>query len=145
MRNWDYRYTWIRDSSFAVRSLGRLGFLKESYAFRRFVERTAAGSAEELQIMFGLRYPKGNDALEGHEGAFLAGTFWLVDCLARQDRLDEAQRVFAPCPPGNDLGLFSEEYDPRRGEMLGNFPQALTHLSLITAAIALSEMGADRT
>jgi GH15 family glucan-1,4-alpha-glucosidase len=74
------------------------------------------------------------------EGTFLAGTFWLAECLARQGRHSDAQRVFdrAVCC-GNDLGLFAEEYDAETGEMLGNFPQGLTHLSHINAAVALAD------
>ena len=53
-RNWDYRYTWIRDSSFTVRSLAEVGHVNEADGFRRFIERTAAGSAEDLQILFGV-------------------------------------------------------------------------------------------
>ena len=53
-RNWDYRYSWIRDSQFTVRSLGELGFEKEADGFRRFVERSAAGSVDNLQIMYGV-------------------------------------------------------------------------------------------
>jgi GH15 family glucan-1,4-alpha-glucosidase len=331
-RNWDYRFSWVRDSAFAVRSLVELGYQKEAEGFRRFIERSAAGSAEELQIVFGIggerhlheyeidalegyrgakpirignaaerqlqldvygelldlawnwhmrshspdddyweflvelvnetvknwskpdrgiwemrgeprhfvqskamcwgaldrgirlaeelgrtapldtwrnaraevrrsieqngydphrgvfiqafgypemdaallllpvsgfvdyndasmvhttdavwqdlgedgllrRYGAGNDDLEGKEGVFLACSFWLAECLARQKRLEEAHKVFQRAlATGNDLGLFSEEYDPGNGEMLGNFPQALTHLSLISAAVALAEM-----
>jgi len=330
-RNWDYRFTWIRDSSFTVRSLAELGYLKEADGFRRFVERSAAGSAEELQILFGVggerrlreqeidelsgyrnahpvragndavgqvqldvygellelawhwykrghipdddyweflvelvnaaaerwkepdqgiwemrgkprhfvqskamcwvaldrgirlakslgryapvdkwavaqkevyravetkgydkdrgvfiqafgypqmdasllllpifgfidfnddrmvrttdaireeleedgllyRYHPGDEGMGGKEGAFLACSFWLAECLAYQNRQDEAHAVFKrACSAGNDLGLFSEEYFIETGEMLGNFPQGLTHLSLIEAAIALEE------
>jgi GH15 family glucan-1,4-alpha-glucosidase len=330
-RNWDYRYTWIRDSCFAARSLAEIGFDHEADGFRRFVERSAAGSAEEIQVLFGVggerrlregtledlegyggakpvrvgnaaekqvqldvygelvslswlwhsrghspdadyweflteivetaaqnwsrpdsgiwemrgkprhfvhskvmcwaaleygirlardlgrkapverwaearaqvrravegsgydsargifvqafespamdaslllmptvgfvdygdarmvrttdavrreleaggllrRYPEGLDGLPGREGAFLACSFWLVNCLARQGRLDEARAVFArAAATGNDLGLFSEEYDVDGREMLGNFPQGLTHLSLIEAVLALEE------
>jgi GH15 family glucan-1,4-alpha-glucosidase len=53
-RNWDYRYTWIRDSSFALRALGELGFLREADGFRRFIQRSSAGSGQDLQIMYGL-------------------------------------------------------------------------------------------
>jgi pentatricopeptide repeat protein len=74
------------------------------------------------------------------EGAFVACSFWLVECLARQDRLDEARRVFdRAVAAGNDLGLFAEEYDTRYNELLGNFPQGLSHLSHITAALAIAE------
>lgn len=331
-RNWDYRYSWIRDSSFSVRSLGEIGFTEEAEAFRRFIERSAAGSAEELQIMYGvggerrlteitldhlegyrgarpvrvgnaasrqlqmdvygelvelswrwhqrghssddaywrflldlvnvaqerwrepdrglwemrgdpqhfvhskvmcwaaldrgaklakeslrqapvkeweknrdqiraavetegydkergifvqafgvkeldaallllpsvgfveytdermvrtvdaireeldqngllLRYKanKGvKDGLEGEEGTFLACSFWLVECLAHQGRVDEARELFdRASATRNDLGLFSEEYDTGSNQMLGNFPQGLTHLSHIAAAVAL--------
>ena len=331
-RNWDYRYSWIRDSCFTVRSLAELGYIKEADGFRRFIERSAAGSAEQLQILYGIggerrlseleiddlegfrgakpvrvgnaardqvqldvygelldlswrwhslgyspdddyweflvelvdqafccwreadrgiwemrgkprhfvqskvmcwaaldrgikladdlerkapvaawreardevrraveekgyhrqrgvfvqafdhpvmdgsllllptvefiayddermvrtvdliqrelgedglirRYPVGDDGMAGKEGVFLACSFWLVECLARQGRLNEAQKVFQRAlATGNDLLLFSEEYDTQAGEMLGNFPQGLTHLSLITAAAALAEM-----
>jgi len=53
-RNWDYRYTWIRDSAYALDSLGELGFKAEARGFRYFVERTAAGNAEDLQVLYGL-------------------------------------------------------------------------------------------
>jgi GH15 family glucan-1,4-alpha-glucosidase len=87
-----------------------------------------------------LRRYDGADELAGREGAFLACSFWLSECLARQHRRDEGQAVFdRAVATGNELGLFSEEYDPKRGRMLGNFPQALTHLSHMAAAVALSE------
>jgi len=333
-RNWDYRYTWIRDSYFTVRSLAEVGHVSEADGFRRFIERTAAGSAEELQILFGVggerrlheyeikelqgyrgikpvrvgnaaagqrqldiygelldlawswhsrghspdddywaflielvnasaeswkkpdhgiwemrgrprhfvlskamcwtaldrgiklaedlgrkgpvsswkkareelrsaieengyhakrgvfvqafdrremdasllllpttglvdfndermirttdavrtdleedgllrRYVVGNDEIPAKEGVFLACSLWLVECLARQSRLDEAHEVFNRIlSTGNELGLFSEEYDTETREMMGNFPQGLTHLSLIAAAVAMTEMEA---
>ncbi|HSB03929.1 MAG TPA: glycoside hydrolase family 15 protein, partial [Thermodesulfobacteriota bacterium] len=331
-RNWDYRFTWIRDSCFTVRSLVELGYGKEADGFRRFIERSAAGSAEEIQVLFGVggerrlheqevkelegyrgakpvrignaaetqtqldvygelldlawqwhtlgnspdndyweflvelvgaaarlwkepdrgiwemrgeprhfvyskamcwaaldrgiklaeelgleapvdtwkkvwteisstieekgydarrgvftqafgraemdaallllpivgfvdhrdermvrttdairedleedgllrRYRPGSEGMEGTEGVFLACSFWLVECLAFQERVEEAHRVFKRVlAAGNDLGLFSEEYDTKTGEILGNFPHGLTHLSLITATVALSRI-----
>ncbi len=77
--------------------------------------------------------------MEGEEGVFLACSFWLAECLARQGKTAEAEAVFRrAASTGNDLGLFSEEYDTHNKEMLGNFPQGLTHLSLISAAVALA-------
>ncbi len=335
-RNWDYRFTWIRDSVFTIRSLAELGYRNESDGFRRFIERSAAGNADELQVLFGVggerrlheyeikgmagyhgarpvrvgnaaagqlqldmygelvdlawrwhqgghspdndyweflveivnaacrvwrkpdcgiwemrgaprhfvlskvmcwfaldrgaalatelgreaptsdwvrerdeirrvveqegyddgrgifvqsfgssdldasllllpttgfvaygdermlrttdavmeklteggilrRYPVGADGLAGREGAFVACSFWLVECLARQGRLVEAHEVFrSAIRTGNDLGLFAEEFDVSTGEMLGNFPQGLSHLSLISAAVSLAEMENER-
>lgn len=325
--NWDYRYSWIRDSFFSVRSLAEIGFTTEADRFRRFVERSAAGGAEDMQIVYGVggerrlietvlehlegyrgakpvragnaaagqlqldaygtllelawrwhlrgnspddyywrflldlvesaaklwrepdhgiwevrgeprhfvhskvmcwaaldrglrlaeecmrrapvkRWRKARDEIraavesEGYddgrgvfvrtfgdeeldaallllpkvdfldykdermvrtadaireeldddglllryrdrgskEGAFVACSFWLVEHLARQGRPDEARRVFdRAVAAGNDLGLFSEEYDTREDELLGNFPQGLSHLSHITAALAMME------
>jgi GH15 family glucan-1,4-alpha-glucosidase len=327
-RNWDYRFCWIRDSGFTLRSLAELGFVREAAGFRRFVERSAAGSAEELQIMYGvggehrlteidlaelegyrgarpvrignaayaqsqldvhgvlaqlaadrlergeeidadywrflsgvidaaavrwrekdrgiwevrgepqhfvqskamcwvalncgvriaetwglpgdvegwragrnevraaiedlgyerdrgvfvrafgahdldaallllpeygfvawddprmvrttdairaelgsdglLRRYLAHDGLSGVEGRFLCCSFWLVECLARQGRRDEAMDVYErACAGCNDLGLFAEQYDVTSGELLGNFPQGLTHLAHIQAALAL--------
>ncbi|MGH9552467.1 MAG: glycoside hydrolase family 15 protein, partial [Terriglobales bacterium] len=63
-----------------------------------------------------------------------------VECLARQGLTEQARARFDHvCGKANDLGLFSEELDQNSGEMLGNFPQALTHLSHVTAAVALRE------
>ena len=87
------------------------------------------------------RYAADNDGLDGEEGTFLACTFWLAECLARQGRLDDAHDVFKNgLATGNDLGLFAEEYDPKSRLMMGNFPQGLTHLSLIAAAVAIIEV-----
>jgi GH15 family glucan-1,4-alpha-glucosidase len=87
------------------------------------------------------RYPAGSDGLPGREGMFLPCSWWLVECLARQGRFAEARGVLARAlATGNDSGLFAEEYGPAAGEMLGSFPQALTHLSLISAVVALAEM-----
>jgi GH15 family glucan-1,4-alpha-glucosidase len=73
------------------------------------------------------------------EGAFLPCSFWLATCLAHQSRKKEAREVFERATAtANDLNLLAEEYDPVKGRMLGNFPQALTHLSHIEAALALS-------
>ena len=83
------------------------------------------------------------DGLAGDEGAFLPTSFWLVECLARIGRTREAHaRWRGLLGAGTSLGLFSEEYDPKRRLRLGNFPQALTHIGLLRAARALGEMPA---
>jgi GH15 family glucan-1,4-alpha-glucosidase len=102
--------------------------------------RTADAIREELDDDGLIRRYKTADGIGGREGAFLACSFWLAECLANQRRLDEAREVFdraVSC--ANGLGLFSEEWDTRAGEMVGNFPQGLTHLSHIAAAVALAE------
>jgi GH15 family glucan-1,4-alpha-glucosidase len=74
------------------------------------------------------------------EGAFLACSFWLVECLVHQGRIEDARAVFdRTLATANDLGLFSEEYDTQAKESLGNFPQGLTHLSHISAAVTLAD------
>jgi GH15 family glucan-1,4-alpha-glucosidase len=79
------------------------------------------------------------DSLNGREGAFLPCTFWLAECLAMQGRTGEATEAFDHAlAAANDLGLFSEEFDEKAQLALGNFPQALTHLSHISAAVALT-------
>ena len=76
------------------------------------------------------------DGLEGEEGGFLMCSFWLVDALAHAGRLEEAQRYFEHVLSfGSSLGLFSEEADTKTGDLLGNYPQAFTHLALIGAAV----------
>ncbi|MGK4906508.1 glycoside hydrolase family 15 protein [Streptomyces albus] len=77
-------------------------------------------------------------ALGGEEGAFLACSFWLVDALAAIGRSKEAQRLFEKLLSlRNDLGLLAEEWDPVRQRLVGNFPQAFSHLGLVDSAIPL--------
>lgn len=94
---------------------------------------------------FVLRYDteQAEDGLPQGEGAFLACSFWYVDNLAMQGRMQEARAMFERLlTVRNDVGLLSEEYDMRSGELLGNFPQVLSHLALINSAHNL-EQGAS--
>jgi GH15 family glucan-1,4-alpha-glucosidase len=86
---------------------------------------------------FILRYRTENvdDGLPPGEGAFLACSFWMVSALKMLGRVDDARKLFERLLAlRNDVGLLAEEYDPRAKRQLGNFPQALSHISLINAA-----------
>jgi len=108
--------------------------------------RTVAAVRKELDAGEGLLYRyRREDGLGGDEGAFLCCSFWLVECLARGGAIQQARWVFdRTIDCANDLGLFSEEIDPTSGELLGNFPQGLTHLAHIDAAVALAETERSR-
>ena len=114
----------------------------------RFIS-TVAAMQEHLSVDgFLLRYRSDSrvDGLPAGEGVFLACSYWLVEVLALQDRYDEACELFGRLTAlRNDLGLCSEEYDPETGMLLGNFPQAFTHLALVEAAMTLAERQPYRT
>jgi len=82
----------------------------------------------------------GVDGLPAGEGVFLPCSFWLAAVLAQQGRTDEALELFQRLLSlRNDLGLISEEYDPERKRLVGNFPQAFTHLTLVETAFTLAK------
>jgi GH15 family glucan-1,4-alpha-glucosidase len=84
------------------------------------------------------RYPPGRDGLPGGEGAFLPCSFWLVQALAATGRRAEAMGLFEQLlEHAGPLGLYAEEADPVTGQQLGNYPQALTHATLVQAALSL--------
>jgi GH15 family glucan-1,4-alpha-glucosidase len=95
---------------------------------------------------FVMRYDTANatevDGLTGREGAFLACSFWLVDNLELIGRHDDATRLFERLVGlANDVGLLSEEYDPIAKRLVGNFPQAFSHISLVNSAVSLNVVG----
>ncbi|HEY8679611.1 MAG TPA: glycoside hydrolase family 15 protein [Candidatus Dormibacteraeota bacterium] len=99
---------------------------------------------EENGLILRYRAEKTDDGLKGVEGTFLPCSFWMAEVLARQGRLDEARVIFdRASSTSSELGLFAEEYDTRSDRMLGNFPQALTHLTHIVAAVALARASGE--
>jgi GH15 family glucan-1,4-alpha-glucosidase len=194
VRNWDYRYTWIRDAAFTVFALRWIGFGTEADAFLGWVlgafeqsrqprimydldgspvpdewedpelegyRRSApvrwgngaadqrqhdvygAAIAERLSAGDGLLYRylhhDSPDGIAGDEGAFVLCSFWLVDNLAMQGRLDEAGQLYASlCGRASLLGLLSEQIDPSTGEFIGNFPQAFSHIGVIASGVTLA-------
>jgi GH15 family glucan-1,4-alpha-glucosidase len=79
------------------------------------------------------------DGLAGDEGVFLACSFWLADNYILQDRYDDARTLFQRLLAlRNDLGLLAEEYDPKAKRLVGNFPQAFSHVALINTAHSLT-------
>ena len=104
--------------------------------------RTTDAVREELEVEGFLYRYRVDDGLAGQEGAFLACSFWLAECYARQGRSARAREVFdRAVGVASPLGLFSEQVDPHGGGLLGNYPQTLTHLSHVAAAVALADHG----
>ena len=110
------------------RMLGTVAAIERNLLRDGFVERYRADTENV-----------GVDGLPPGEGVFLPCSFWLVAVLARQGRLDDAVALYERLLSlRNDLGLLSEEYDPERKRLVGNFPQAFTHLSLAETTFSLS-------
>jgi GH15 family glucan-1,4-alpha-glucosidase len=86
------------------------------------------------------RYPPGDDGLAGAEGAFLPCSFWLAQALAATGAVDEAGGVLEQLQSlAGPLGLYAEEADPASGDLLGNYPQALTHAALVQSVLAIRD------
>jgi GH15 family glucan-1,4-alpha-glucosidase len=109
------------------RMVGTVAAIERELCTSGFVRRYAGASLGEV------------DGLPGGEGAFLPCSFWLADNFALQGRVEEGRVLFERLAAvANDVGLLAEEYDPVAGRMVGNFPQAFTHVALVNTAHNLS-------
>ncbi len=111
------------------------------------IDAIADRLTDDRGLVYRYRTEAGVDGLAGEEGSFLLCTFWLAQALAMAGRIDRARAVFERAIAcANDVGLLAEEVDAKTGELLGNFPQALSHIGLVNAAWAIAEaerMAAD--
>jgi GH15 family glucan-1,4-alpha-glucosidase len=134
--------------SFGSEQLDATLLLIPIVGFLRIDDPRVTGTVEAIErhlLRDGLvqRYdPAANiDGLPGREGVFLACSFWLVDVYVLQGRQQEARRLFDRLLSlRNDAGLLSEEYDPESKRLLGNFPQAFSHVALVNSALNLSRI-----
>ena len=110
------------------------------------VRATVEAIAERLSDPHGLVYRyRAADGLKGEEGPFLLCTFWLAHALALGGEVERAREAFERAAAFvNDLGLLAEEVDGATGELLGNFPQAFSHVGLVNAAWAIAQAEAGR-
>ena len=109
---------------------------------RAIADRLGAGGG----LLYRYRHDDSPDGIPGDEGAFLLCSFWLVDNLVGQGRLDEAEDLYASlCARASPLGLLSEQIDPSTGELIGNFPQAFSHIGVIASGVTLARARAGTT
>jgi alpha,alpha-trehalase len=109
------------------------------------IEAIADRLTDERGLVYRYRTEDGVDGVAGAEGTFLLCTFWLAQALALAGHPDRARAVFARAAGYvNDVGLLAEEVDPATGELLGNFPQAFSHIGLVNAAWAIQQAGQHR-
>jgi GH15 family glucan-1,4-alpha-glucosidase len=104
---------------------------------------TTTAIAERLSAGGGLLYrylhKQSPDGIPGDEGAFVLCSFWLVDNLVGQGRVEEAEELYASlCARASPLGLLSEQIDPSTGELIGNFPQAFSHIGVIVSGVNIA-------
>ncbi|MBB2741095.1 UNVERIFIED_ORG: GH15 family glucan-1,4-alpha-glucosidase [Microbispora rosea subsp. rosea] len=108
------------------------------------IDAVADRLTDDQGLVYRYRTADGVDGLAGEEGTFLLCSFWLAQALAMSGQVGRAREAFERAAAyANDVGLLSEEVDPGSGELLGNFPQAFSHIGLINAAWAIDE--AERT
>jgi len=102
---------------------------------RAITDRLGAGGG----LLYRYLHEDSPDGIPGDEGAFLLCSFWLVDNLVGQGRLDEAEDLYASlCARASPLGLLSEQINPSTGELTGNFPQAFSHIGVIASGVTLA-------
>jgi len=101
------------------------------------IDAIATNLSDEHGLVYRYRAP---DGLAGEEGTFLLCTFWLAQAQAKAGQLQQAKATFSGAISfANDLGILAEEVDPRTRELLGNFPQAFSHIGLVNAAWAITD------
>jgi alpha,alpha-trehalase len=104
------------------------------------LDATEERLTDERGLVYRYRTEGGVDGLAGDEGTFLLCTFWLAQAFALSDQVARGEAVFQRAAAFvNDVGLLAEEVDPASGELLGNFPQAFSHIGLVNAAWAISQ------
>jgi alpha,alpha-trehalase len=104
------------------------------------VDAIAERLTDERGLVYRYRTEGGIDGVAGEEGTFLLCTFWLAQALAQSGQVERARQVFEHAVTYvNDVGLLAEEINPETGELLGNFPQAFSHIGLVNAAWAISQ------
>ncbi|MBD0328906.1 MAG: glycoside hydrolase family 15 protein [Thermoleophilia bacterium] len=142
----DERGTYVRATSLRELDASLLTLALFEYSRSDDARLVATVDAVRRELAEGplvCRY-RGEDGLDGNEGFFLPCSFWLVGALAKTGRVDEAAALMGDLVSlANDVGLYSEEM-AADGTFLGNFPQALVHLALVTAAVALERADAGR-
>ena len=117
-----------------------VGFLPATHPqMKATIDAIAERLTDSRGLVYRYRTEGGVDGLAGEEGTFLLCTFWLAQAQAMAGELDRARATFERALSyANDVGLLAEEVDPQTGEMLGNFPQAFSHIGLVNAAYAIS-------
>jgi alpha,alpha-trehalase len=109
------------------------------------IDAIAERLTDERGLVYRYRTEDGVDGLAGEEGTFLLCTFWLAQALALSGQVDRAREVFDRAASYvTDLGLLAEEVDAGTGELLGNFPQAFSHIGLVNAAWAIDQATSSR-
>jgi GH15 family glucan-1,4-alpha-glucosidase len=134
------QYYGSKDPDASLLLLPSVGFLPATDS--RMVGTTRYIQKQLVKDGFVQRYPAqaGVDGLPPGEGAFMLCTFWLADALAMEGQMDEAREIFEHLLSlRNDVGLLAEEYDPQTRRLIGNFPQAFSHVGLINTARNLSQ------